>query len=120
MNQEPAPIELRRPPRYRFKAMLVVTPGGICQLENISEGGLSFKCINRQDLPATWTVDLIDTAGAYLSSVEVEKVWESSNSAQRIAALFNHAIGARFTALSPDQLTMLRDMIDSGQPQGTA
>jgi hypothetical protein len=115
MHQDASQHELRHHKRYELEDVVVVTPEGVCQLNDISEGGLSFKCLYLQNLPDTWTIDLLNTSGTHLHNIEVEKVWESLDSQKTFTNIFALKVGARFKKLSLEQEGMLRHLIVSGQ-----
>lgn len=107
--------DLRRYPRYEVEDVVVVTAEGVCQLGDLSEGGLSFKCLYLQNLPDTCTIDLLNTSGMHLHNVEVHKVWEVKNSQHDLTDLFSLTVGVKFKDLTPEQEAVLRLMIFSNQ-----
>lgn len=111
MHDNPSRTELRRHPRYEIEDVVVVTSEGVCQLGDISEGGLSFKCLYLQDIPDSCTIDLLNTSGTHLHKLEVDKVWEKKRDTEGFAELFSHTVGARFKDLTPEQEVILRHLL---------
>lgn len=105
-------IDLRRYQRYEIDNVVVVTPEGVCQLDDISQGGLSFKCLYLQNLPETYQIDILSTSGTHLENLSIEKVWESREKKTKLGDIFTQRVGARFKALSSEQESNLRHIID--------
>lgn len=115
MNLGTSRPDLRLHQRYEIDDVVVVTPQGVCQLGDISEGGISFKCLYLQELPEAYTIDLLNTSGIHLQNLPVEKVWESPDKKQGSGTTFALRVGARFTSLSHNQESILRLMINYAQ-----
>ncbi|MBE0582208.1 MAG: PilZ domain-containing protein [Desulfofustis sp.] len=91
---------------------VVVTPEGVCQLGDISQGGISFKCLYLQTLPETYQIDILNTSGTHLENLSIEKVWESREKKVNITDIFAQRVGARFKELSLEQESKLCQLFD--------
>jgi hypothetical protein len=104
--------ELRKHKRFVIPEAIVVTPGNVCQLVNISAGGLSLKCIRAVGLPTKWSLDLI-IAGSdfHLKQLPVELLWVKLNEHREFLAMHEGTAGIQFDGLRNAQRVMLDNFI---------
>jgi len=104
--------EQRKHKRYEIPEALVVTPGNVCQLINISTGGLSLNCIRAVDLPTKWSLDII-IAGSdfYLKQLPVELLWIKLNDRLRSLSMPEGNAGIKFDGIHLSQRILLDNFI---------
>ena len=100
--------EQRRYQRIEIPEAIVVTPGNIGQLVNISTVGLSFKSLDRVNLPTKWFLDIIIPANDFhLEQLPVELVWKKLDDHPSFLSMPTENVGVRFDDLHQSQRTML-------------
>lgn len=92
--------------RLKAKSAIALSPQGICQVFNISNKGIRFKCIEEQSYPEHWSLDLYDINGQKLENLRVQKVWEKRRDKSKLS--FSYEVGARFVRLSAAQKAQLK------------
>ena len=75
-------VDQRKGKRFKIKGGIALTPNGVCQVINISKGGLSLKCFKEVAFPHEWTMDIYDETDLNLQELKVKKVWEKILSVQ--------------------------------------
>ncbi len=105
-------LEQRRHQRFVIPEAIVVTPGNVCQLVNLSSGGLSLTCIRAVGLPTKWSLDII-IAGTdfHLKQIPVELLWVRLNEHREFLAMHEGTAGIKFDGIQPSQRVMLDNLI---------
>lgn len=100
--------EQRRYQRVEIPEAIVVTPENIGQLVDISTVGLSFKSLDRVDLPTKWLLDIIIPANNFhLEQLPVELVWKKLDDQPSFLSMPTENVGVRFDDLHQSQRAML-------------
>ncbi len=104
--------EKRKYHRFNIPDAVVVTPENVCQLVNISCGGLLFKCFHAVELPLKWTLDII-VAGSnfHLKDLPVQLVWQKSDTPPGSQAIPSENVAVKFEGLAQDQASKLDSLI---------
>lgn len=76
---------------------------GFCKLVNLSNEGVSFKCVGGHDTPMEWSMDIYDDSKQCIERLKVKKVWEKRFFNPQPASLFSVEAGGVFKNLSPLQ-----------------
>ena len=86
----------------RFKVIggIALTPNGVCQVVNLSEGGLSLKCFCGLGFPHECTMDIFDETDLNLHELKVKKVWEKRPSKSGNPLQSELEVGGSFENLS--------------------
>lgn len=103
----------RRHERRQISEAVVLTSMGVCQVHNLSEGGMSFKCMYLQELPDEWQLDILDTNGTHLKELWVEKVWQKLDKIPVNPSHFALSVGVKFKNLKDDQADLLHKILES-------
>jgi len=96
--------EQRKSKRFKIPDAIVITPDNVCQLVNISTGGLSFKCFLEVDLPAKCTVDIM-VAGSdfHIEQLPVELIWKTLDDHSSYLSIPEEKVGVKFGHLDQSQ-----------------
>lgn len=89
-------VDQRKGERFKIKGGIALTPNGVCQVINISKGGLSFKCFQEVAFPHEWTMDIYDETDLNLQELKVKKVWEKTLSVQGVRTGSQVEVGVAF------------------------
>jgi hypothetical protein len=96
-------LNRRKAQRTESKNGITLTPNGICKLINLSNEGVSFKCVDGPDIPAEWSMSIYDVTGQGMERLQVNKVWEKRLNNPRTTSLFSVEVGGVFKNLSSSQ-----------------
>jgi hypothetical protein len=98
----------RKHKRFECPESIVINPDNVCQLINISTGGLSFKCSRVVELPTKWSLDII-IAGSYfrIKQFPVELLWKKLDDDPRCLSMPAENVGVKFDELNQSQEAML-------------
>jgi hypothetical protein len=89
--------------RIKSISGISITPNGVCQLINISEKGVSFKCVDGPDISSEWFMDIYDVRGQCIERLKVKKVWEKQLKIPWTTSFFSVEVGGIFKKLSASQ-----------------
>jgi hypothetical protein len=105
--------ETRKHPRHRLTDTFVVNQEAVCQVLDVSSGGISFGCTSERKIPEIWTVDIIDNKGVHLLDFPVKTVWAGKNKDSKSSLIYEMVVGAQFNnnKLSPEQKSALDQLL---------
>ena len=103
-------IDHRKSKRLKVNNGIVITPGGLCQIINLSPKGLSFKCFKRMCFLRKWSLDIYNTSGMSLEQLKVKKIWEEYSSVEAPSP-GSVIVGVEFNKLSPPQKKQIKSYI---------
>ena len=76
------------------------------------QGGISFGCIDRRNLPQELIIDIVDDQGFHLSDLSVAQVWSTKNEDINKGRIYQTVVGAEFNAdLTAVQQSTLNQLI---------
>ena len=96
-------LNQRKSNRAESKSGIAITPNGICKLINLSNEGVSFKCVDGPDAPIEWSMAIYDHRAQCIERLKVKKVWERRFNSPRATSLFSVEVGGVFKNLSTSQ-----------------
>lgn len=99
-------LSKRKSKRLDVKDGIALTSNGVCQVINLSKGGLSLKFFHDLKLPNELIIDIYHETDLYVKDLKVKKVWEKkiSNPARPLQQQME--IGGLFEKLSSTQVTL--------------
>ena len=86
---------------------IALTQKGVCQVVNLSKGGVSLKCFSELEYPNEFTMDIYDETGLDLQAIKVKKVWEKRPSNPSSLLQSGLEFGGSFENLSTSQEAQL-------------
>ncbi len=91
----------------------VVNQEAVCQVLDVSSGGVSFGCTSERKIPEIWTVDIIDNKGVHLLDFPVKTVWAGKNTDSKSSSIYEIVVGAQFNnnKFSPEQKSALDQLL---------
>lgn len=98
----------RKTKRLESKTGIAVTEHCIAQVINLSENGVSLKCLEKKGFPNKWLMDIFDATGYSLEQLQVKKIWEKSLRRPSALATFLMEVGGSFENLSSVQEAQLK------------
>ena len=108
-------LNRRKTSRTESKNGITLTPHGICKLINLSDEGVSFKCVDGPNVPTEWYMSIYDITGQGMEQLKVKKIWEKRLINPRTTSLFSVEVGGLFKDLSSSQKahinTYLRELL---------
>ena len=102
--------ERRKHARYSIENAVVISPDGIYQVIDISEGGFRFKCNPLTAVPETWLSDILNSV-IPLDELLTKKIWISVNENFNVPSLM--FVGAKFNDLKEEQKLKLTKLLQS-------
>lgn len=93
--------------RLEAKNLIALVHHGVCQVVDLNNNGISFKCFEEHDFPSEWAIDIYDSNGLSVEQLQIKKIWEHYISNRDFQALISLEIGAEFKSLSSSQKTEL-------------
>lgn len=100
--------EQRRYKRFEIPEAIIINPDNVGQLVNISSVGLSYKSIDRVNLPEKWFLDIIIPGyDFYVTQLPVELVWKNQNNHPSFLSMPTENVGVRFGELHQSPGAML-------------
>jgi hypothetical protein len=93
----------RKNNRIISKRGITITPNGVGKLINLSNEGISFKCVDGSDIPIEWSMAIYDVTGQGMEGLKVKKVWEKRLNNPQTTSLFSVEVGGVFKNLSSSQ-----------------
>lgn len=97
----------RKSIRLEENGGVALTPIGVCQVINLSKGGLLLKCFQELEFPHEWTMDIYDEKGLNLQDLRVKKVWAKRLGDPNISSNPQVGVGVAFENLSASQEVQL-------------
>ena len=98
-------MEKRKGKRVELPKTIVVNPGNVCVLVNISKAGLLFKSLSSVVWPAKWLLDIITIKREFdIEDCPVELVWmKTDHKLIGCSSIMLSNVGVRFGALDQSQ-----------------
>jgi hypothetical protein len=104
--------EQRKHRRFKTPKAIVVYPGNVCRVLNISTGGLSFQCFLTMDVPTKWSLDIIIAGTNFLlRQLPVELVWKAPADQSNFLFVPVENAGVKFNDLHQSQTDMLDNFL---------
>ena len=88
--------EARQYQRCKLDDTFVVNQEGICQVLDLSPGGVSFGCTSERKFPETLTVDILNNSGTHIWDLPIKAIWAEKNNAETCSSLYVLRLGAKF------------------------
>lgn len=101
-------FDQRRNKRLGAKKVIVLVPYAICQVIDLNQGGISFRCLEKHEFPDELSIGIYDITGLSMEQLQVQKVWEKRVNSPNSPASFLMAVGWEFKNLSIAQESHLR------------
>lgn len=92
----PMIVEQRQHPRLKPENTFVISQKRVCRVFDISAGGLSFGCIDENEIPQESKVDIIDNYGSKLFDLPIETVWTARNTDLNTESIYKIIMGIKF------------------------
>ncbi len=106
--------ESRKHRRRNVNDTFVVNQENICQIFNLSSGGVAFGCTVASKIPQTLTVDIVDNAGVHLFDIPLKKVWIDTSKKMDTSSMYEVVLGAKFgRKLSHEEQGAIDKILDS-------
>lgn len=97
-------LRKRKSKRLPVKDGIALTPKGVCQVINLSKGGLSLKFFHDLELPNELIIDIYYETDLYVRDLKVKKVWEKKIRNPASPLQHQMEIGGLFENLSFSQV----------------
>ena len=105
-------VEQRQHLRLKPENTFAISQKRVCRVFDLSVGGLSFGCIDENEIPQESTVDIIDNYGLKLFDLPVETVWTAKNTDMNTGSIYKTIMGVKFKSkLSDDQRSSIGKLI---------
>lgn len=105
-------LKNRQHQRHQCCGTLVVTSTCVCQVLDLSEGGISFGCTSEKQFSKTWAADIINGSGVHIYDLPVKVVWVKENNST--SSIHIVKVGAKFQKnLTLEQKAALNELLDS-------
>ena len=106
--------ESRKHLRRKVTDTFVVNRENICQIFNLSSGGVSFGCTVSSKIPQTLTVDIVDNTGVHLFDIPLKKVWLNTSKQMETSSMYEVVLGAKFgRKLSHEEQVAIDKILES-------
>ena len=97
-------MEQRRYKRLKLPKTIVLNPGNVCMLVNISRAGLLFKSLSPVVWPAKWSLDIITINSEFdIQQCPVELVWVKKEDELLGSTVTVQNVGVKFGSLDQSQ-----------------
>ncbi len=97
-------MEKRKDKRVELPKAIVLNPSNGCVLENISSGGLMFKCLRGVVWPDKWLLDIITTKREFdIEHCPVELIWMKTDEESIASSIMLANVGVKFGDLDQSQ-----------------
>jgi hypothetical protein len=107
-------MEHRKEKRVKLLKTLVFNPNNVCELENISRGGLSFKSYKGVVWPEKWNLDIITSNREFdIGHCPVELVWMKAGDKLISSSMVIEKVGVKFGDLDTSQKKKLNHILSS-------
>ncbi len=88
---------------------ILVSRHDVFRLLDISAGGLSFRCLQSETLPSTWSANIfIAPASFHLKNISLQLVWEKPDNMPSFLSMPTKEVGVKF---DPND-TSLKDQLE--------
>ncbi len=106
-------FEQRKHKRYKApEAAILVEDNMVFRILNISEGGLRFRCQEKESLPSTWsTAVFLGPSSVHIKDVLLQLIWEKPDNKPSFLSMPTKEVGVRFKALSPIVKDQMGDLL---------
>jgi hypothetical protein len=101
----------RKNDRVEAKNLIALVPHGVCQVIDLNNNGISFKCFDEHDFPGEWAIDIYGSNGLSVEELQIKKIWEHCISNRDVQTLVSLEIGAEFKSLTSSQKTELNSYL---------
>ncbi len=101
-------FEKRKSKRTAVEKNIVLATDVVCQVIDVNQSGISFRCCDGNDFPDELSIDIYDTAGLSMEQLQVQKVWKKRLNGSSSPAPFVMAFGWKFKNLSVSQEAHLK------------
>ena len=108
----PSPLNNRKHRRFQPEDTFVINQQCVCRVFDVSQGGLSFRCVSEREVPETMAIDIIDNSGLKIYKVPVETIWTGRNESIDSESIFKMIVGVKFDDnISSDQQAKLNQLV---------
>ena len=105
-------LEQRKHKRIELPKTIVLNPHTVCELVNISRGGLFFKSINWVVWPDKWSLDIITMKRELdIEHCPVELVWMKTDDNLTSSSILVENVGVKFGNLDKSQREKLDNLL---------
>ena len=105
-------MEQRRNKRLELPKTIVVNPGNVRVLVNISKAGLLFKSLSSVVWPAKWLLDIITIKSEFdIQHCPVELVWMKRDDELLGSSMTVQNVGVKFGSLDQSQRAKLNCLL---------
>jgi hypothetical protein len=101
-------LEQRKNERIEVNKVIVSLPDVICQVINVNQGGISFRCRGEHDFPNEVSIGVYDSTGVSMEKLHVKKIWEKRSHSTNTQEPFGMAVGWAFSNLTFSQKSHLK------------
>jgi hypothetical protein len=101
-------LEQRKNERIEVNKVIVSLPNVVCQVINVNQGGISFRCRGEHDFPNEVSIGVYDSTGVSMEKLHVKKIWEKRSHRPNTQAPFVMAVGWEFSNLTFSQKSHLK------------
>jgi len=96
-------LNKRKNIHIRSKSGIGLTPNWICQVINLSKGGVLLKCFQGVVFPHEWTMDIYSEAKLSIQGLNVKKIWAEEINNSGTSPLSQVIVGGMFENISSFQ-----------------
>lgn len=90
-------------PRYKVHdSVIAMSFNDICQLTDISAGGVAIKCIGKSHLPSRWSLDILMVEENFHATIPVKLAWEKEVLFSPFSTVFTKCVGVQFDKLTTE------------------
>ena len=105
-------MEQRKHKRIKLPKIIVLNPHNVCELVNISEGGLLFKSVNWVVWPDKWSLNIITMKReSDIEHCPVELVWMKTDDNLTRSSILVEDVGVKFGNLDKSQREKLDNLL---------
>ena len=105
--------EARRFRRHKLENTFIINQEGVCQVFDLSVGGISFGCSKYLKFTGICNVDIVNNSGVHIWDLPIKKIWAEKNNTHSSSSIYTVRVGAQFNEnLSPEQLYGLNQLLE--------
>ena len=100
----------RQHQRQKGNGTLILINECVCQILDLSRGGISFGCKRENNFPESWTADILDDSGVHIFDLPIKTVWTEKQVSP--SSIHTVKVGAKFAKnLDNDQQSALERLL---------
>ena len=102
--------------RHKLENTFVINQEGICQVLDISLGGVSFGCTSEQKIPESLNIDVVNNSGIHVWNLPIKVIWAEKITTELFSSLYVSRYGASFDDdLTSEHLSAITEILNYSQ-----